>query len=266
MQAPSDAERIERREYKYLTDEATAARVREAVRPFCRLDAHGAKKPGGCYTIHSLYFDTPDLALYVANLRELVDRFKLRARTYPADRPEKDSAPVFLEVKRRVNDVILKTRGQVPRSQWARLVEDPGAPIPPSITGFNRDAVERFLALAHTFHAGPVNAVRYEREAWVSQIDHYARVTIDRCVRSQPQGRASLEVEPSGWRYTDHPASQQSLASMTIVELKFTSAVPRWMMHIVQSLDLMRSSFSKYGTSIQAWHEAPLTLSQRRTA
>jgi hypothetical protein len=61
----------------------------------------------------------------------------------------------------------------------------------------------------------------------------------------------------------DNPQLQQALGSMTIIELKFTSRVPRWMMHIVQSFDLLRSSFSKYGTSIQAWYQAPQLFSIR---
>jgi hypothetical protein len=145
-----------------------------------------------------------------------------------------------------------------------QLVEDPGAPIPDSVTGFNRAAVERFLALTHTYHARPVTVVRYEREPWVSQIDDYARVTIDRRVVSQVHEEVSLEVAPRGWRNMDNPAAQEALASRTVVELKFTSAVPRWMMHIVQSFDLLRSAFSKYGTSIQAWHLAPQPLTPCR--
>lgn len=251
------AERIERREFKYLTDEATAAAVRAAARPFCTLDEHGASRPGGRYTINSLYLDTPTLELYRANGRELHDRFKLRVRDYPPD----THGPVFLEVKRRVGDAIVKTRAAVPRKQWTALIEDPRVPMP-------GPAVERFVALLHTHQAGPACLVRYEREAWVSQVDGYARVTIDRNIRCQIQERLDLEADPGGWRNVDHAALQQTEDAMTVVELKFTRAVPRWMVNIVQSLDLLRSAFSKYGTAIQTWNTVPrfMTSSLRRTA
>jgi len=247
---------IERREYKFLTDEATARAVRAAALPFCELDAHGSKESTGDYLIDSLYFDTPEFALYQANERQQVDRFKLRIRRYPAT----PQGPVFLEVKRRVNDIIAKTRGRLPSSEWTALVEDPCAEIPASIRGQDRAAVERFLCLVHTYRARPVALVRYRREAYVSQIDQYARVTIDRQICSQRRDRVSMEASPTGWLDMDHPGIQQDLSSLTVVELKFTSAVPRWMINLVQSLDLFRSSFSKYGSAIETWYARPVPL------
>jgi hypothetical protein len=246
------AETIERREYKYLADETTAHRVCEAVRPFCELDSHAARQPTKRYWVSSLYFDTHDLALYDANQHERVDRFKIRARSYPGA-----GSAVFLEVKRRVNDVIKKTRG-VAGPEWPSLLEEPK--LVESVHGANRAAVERFVCFVHTFGLRPTLLVRYQREAWVSQIDDYARVTIDRHVESQPQERLSFEGGPREWRSSDDAVSQRSLLeteSMCIIELKFTSAVPRWMMDIVQRFDLFRSAYSKYGTSIQAWHLPP---------
>lgn len=246
----SMAERIERREYKYLTDEATVFGIRQALRPFCELDGHAASEHKRSYTISSLYFDSRDFALYRANGRELVDRFKLRVRSYPQD----PAGPVFFEVKRRAHDVIVKTRGRVARSAWAELIDNPSAKIPAQLGERDQRAVENFLYLMHTHQARPVAVVRYEREAWVSQIDDYARITFDRAIRSQPQVSASLGVAKRGWRYMDNPDAQQTLEPMTIVEFKFTSAVPRWMINIVQRFDLFRRAFSKYGTAIAAWH------------
>lgn len=244
------SELIQRREYKYFTDEATAAAIGESVRPFCSLDAYAAQRPDRRYTIDSLYFDTPELALYEANYRELVERFKLRVRRYP----ETPDGPVFLEVKRRAHDAILKTRGRLPLDRWAEVVQrgelDGVAPA-------ERAAVERFCALVHTIGAQPVTLVRYQREAYASQVDDYARVTIDRRVCSQRWEELSFAVHPSNWRANDSGLLQNAEQSMAIVELKFTSAVPRWMMHLVQRFDLVRYSYSKYGTSIRAWFSAP---------
>jgi hypothetical protein len=246
---------IERREYKYLVDEATAAAIREAARPFCALDSYAANEPGGRYTIDSLYFDTHDFRFFAANQHELVDRIKLRIRTYPAS----FDAPVFLEVKRRCNDVISKTRAAVLGAHWQELLRDPMASGLAKLRGTNRAAAERFLALLCRHGASPVMLIRYEREAWVSQIDHYARVTFDRRVRSQVQTGLSFEAEPGGWRAVDAPALK-SLDALTVVELKFTTAVPRWLVAIVQSLNLFRQSFSKYGNSILTWHSAPTLM------
>jgi hypothetical protein len=242
---------IERREYKYLVDEPTAAAIREAARPFCAMDSYAESELGGRYTIDSLYFDTPDLRFFNANQLELMDRIKLRIRTYPTT----FEAPVFLEVKRRCNDVIQKTRAAVPCPHWQELLRDPAAKRLDLLRGYNRAAAERFLALLYRHGANPVMLIRYEREAWVSQIDDYARVTFDRRIRSQAQTGLSLEPDPKAWRALD--SATESIDSMTIVELKFTTSVPRWMVAFVQSLNLFRRSFSKYGTSILTWHSAP---------
>jgi len=272
MAQQQTASLIERREYKYLIDEYTAALVRERIRPFCEPDPHAARQPDGRYTIDSLYLDTPNRDLFQANLVERHDRFKLRVRTYPPHLPMSREAeaplpraaarpaPVFFEVKRRVGDVISKSRGRVARQHWRHVFEaaDLG-PVEPA----QRPAVERFLALSHAIGAHPITLVRYEREPWVSTIDHYARVTFDRRIRSLPMGDLSLEV-PShphrdAWRHMDHAGLQkvEDGRSATILELKFTRAVPSWLVGLVRSLDLRRSSFSKYGTSIRAWFGGP---------
>jgi SPX domain protein involved in polyphosphate accumulation len=251
-------QRIERREYKYLMAEALIPPLRQAIAPYCRLDANAAEQPSHQYPIESLYFDTTTLALFRANQRTQVDRFKLRARHYPSV----SDGPVFLEVKRRCNDVIHKTRGIVPRQGWAELLGEPAGLS--RFGGSNRSALERFLFLLGTHDARPVMLVSYRREAWVSQVDDYARVTFDRQICSQPHESLSFEPDTLGWRHMDHPAIQRTSASMTVVELKFTSTVPRWMMSLVQRFDLLRQSFSKYGTSIETWHLAqPLRLTPR---
>lgn len=247
------AELIERREYKYLVDDYTVGKIREAVRPFCNLDTYGEGQPHSRYTIDSFYLDTPRLDLYHANKVELADRFKLRVRTYPGCK----GGPVFFEVKRRANDVISKTRGCVPRALWVKLLTGPVAQIPAEISPKNRAAVERFLSLVHTYQARPTTVVRYEREAHVSTIDDYARVTFDCNVRSQAQDHLSFPRGEEGWRYMDSALMQKNTARMTLVELKFTSAVPWWMVNIVKRLNLSRRSFSKYGTSIRAWYQEP---------
>jgi len=55
----------------------------------------------------------------------------------------------------------------------------------------------------------------------------------------------------------DNAVLQRVGAAMTVLELKFTSAVPRWMSSLVRNFELSRLSYSKYGTSIQTWYQQP---------
>ncbi len=241
-------ELIQRREFKYLIDEHTADRVRAAIQPFCELDSNAAKQPSGRYLIDSCYFDSPGYALYRANVISLVDRYKVRVRGYPPH-----AGPVFFEVKGRFHDVISKTRGKVPREIWASLVSDPSARVPDNMHGPARKAVERFLSLVHANHMRPVTMVRYEREPYMSRIDSYARVTFDRKICSKPLRRPVFDCGDRGWRWMDNAVQQKSERRMTVLELKFTTAVPRWMFNLVRNLGLQRLSFSKYATSVDSW-------------
>lgn len=241
---------IERREFKFLIDAPTAQSIRAAIRPFCTLDPWAARTPRGRYTIESLYLDTPGLSLFWANEHEQVDRIKVRVRGYP----EVANSPVFFEVKRRVNDIILKTRGRVAPSDWSRLLEEPAAPIPADVKDRDRKAVERFLAIHRTMHLRPFTLVRYEREPYFSNIDDYARVTFDTAIRAQKAHDFSFTSLPRGWRALDDAVTQRTLDSLIVLELKFTTAVPRWLVNIVERLGLTRRAFSKYGTGIRAFY------------
>lgn len=242
----SEALRIERREFKFIIDEREVARVREAIRPFCVLDPHAAERADHRYTIESLYFDTPDLALYMANDIELVERYKLRVRRYP-DAP---GSPYFLELKARYHDTIIKSRAKV-GPDWAELVRDPF--VPRRRLGV-APAAERFVTHLHMIGARPTVVVRYKREAWASVVDDYARVTFDTRISGQlaePDGW-HFDLDPRRFRRCDDATGVRDLTSRTVLELKFTTQAPRWMMSMVERIGLMRRAFSKYGRSLEA--------------
>ena len=247
----TSATMIERREYKYLIDRETAAGVRAAIRPFCQLDAFAGKSPNRTYTVDTLYLDTPDLSLFWANDHEQVDRVKMRVRGYA----EAPTAPVYFEVKRRINDVIAKSRGKVSRADWAKLLGDPSAPIPAAITGKDRGAVERFMSLARTMHIKPFTLVRYQREPYFSIIDDYARVTFDTHIRAHKIDNLTFQPDGRCWRALDDVVTQRVSHSMVVLELKFTSLVPLWMVNIARNFGLVRCGYSKYGNSIRAFYQ-----------
>ena len=242
---------IDRREFKYLIDASTAAAVRAAIQPFCEKDPWAARHPRGVYTIESIYLDNPGLSLFWANEHEQCDRIKMRVRGYAGAA----GSPVFFEVKRRINDVISKSRGKVPRALYTGLLTDPVAPIPAEVGGKDHGAVERFLAIHRGMQLRPFTVVRYEREPYFSRIDDYARVTFDTAIRAQATEHYSFDMPARGWRALDDAVTQRTLESLVVLELKFTAAVPLWLVNIVERLGLTRRSFSKYGTSIRAHYQ-----------
>jgi len=230
---------IERYEHKFLVAERLVPAIRSFARSTSTLDRYA--RADGAYSIRSLYFDTPSLGLYAANGREQGYRFKVRARMYP-DAP---AGPCFLEVKRRCLDVIVKTRAPVPCDRWREAIDCDGATLD-ALTERSRTAVLSFASKVHSHHLEPVLLVQYEREAYVSEIDSYARLTLDREIRVQPMTALDFEADPRRWRLVDHAAQTRSTGSVAVLELKFERRPPAWMDTMVQRLELVRLSFSKY--------------------
>lgn len=219
--------------------------IRAAVRTTSRLDRYAG--PDGTYRIRSLYLDTARFDLYWANEREQGDRFKLRARVYPGS----EESPVFLEVKRRVLDVIVKTRAAVPADLWRDVLAGREAALS-ALSPAARAGALRFLAPYHRHHLRPVVLVEYEREAYISELDSYARLTFDRKIAVQPRETLDLEADPRRWRPIDHTAQTRTAEPVTVLELKFERRPPAWMSALVRSLELIRYSFSKYCYGVNA--------------
>lgn len=240
--------RLERREFKYLLAAETVELFRRSLAPYCILDPMCAQRPDHRYTIDSLYLDTTDRQLYASNDLELPRRFKARVRTYP----DNADAPAYLEIKARDGDIIYKTRGAVPKEDVAALLEKP----PHRVHDPN---LERFFSLRLRHNLAPVCLVRYQREAWVSQLDPYTRVTFDTHIRHQRMEQWCLQSDPRQWRSNDAaPLTQNGgVRSPTILELKFERAVPGWLSRLVARWDLDRRAFSKYGTAMKAMLAPP---------
>ncbi|HTG43934.1 MAG TPA: VTC domain-containing protein, partial [Verrucomicrobiae bacterium] len=98
-------------EQKYIINEEVALQIRDFVRSYLELDENGVGKPNFSYPVHSLYLDSDELKLYWTTINGDKNRYKLRLRFYN-NSPE---TPVFFEIKRRMNNCIMKQRGGVRR-------------------------------------------------------------------------------------------------------------------------------------------------------
>ena len=235
-----DKMQLQRWELKYIIPEELALAVREFVRSYLELDEYGAKRADLSYTIHNLYLDSPDLAIYWGTINGTKNRYKLRLRFYE-DNP---TSPVFFEIKRRMNDAIIKQRGGVKRAAVNAVL---GGQLPAAselVSGDARQlvALQRFVELATSHHAVPVAHVRYEREAWISPTDNSVRVTLDRQVMISP------EFTPRFSSQMDDPTSV--FGPLVILELKFTGRFPDWFKDLVRVFNLKQEAASKYADGI----------------
>lgn len=237
-----DASVFQRYEYKYTIPAGLVAPIRASLQPYCNIDPNAAREPEGFYTITTLYLDSDDYRTFWDKEGEAPQRYKLRVRTYGLEA----DGPVKFEVKRRFNDVFRKSRVSVPREEWPALIARPAKTALFPRGSREQAAFEDFLCLTHAIRATPKVLVRYERQAFVSRIDRYVRVSFDRRLRYQPSTSYDLNGRPGAWRATEDPASFDELGSQIILELKFMTRAPVWLVDLVRRFGLLRRGFSKY--------------------
>jgi hypothetical protein len=254
----------QRLELKYLIDERVALRVRDFVSSYLEIDEFGATRPNLSYPVHSLYLDSDDLRLYWDTINGTKNRFKLRLRFYD-NRPD---APVYFEIKRRMNNCILKRRGGVRRDAVDGLLAGhlPEPSVVTSQAPHNLLALQLFCQRMMSLHARPKAHIAYLREAWVTPNDNSIRVTMDRQVKCE------REFTPRLCTQMDQPA--HLFGNEVILEIKFTvdggkqslwdsdedmildlrskPRYPRWFEDMVRVFGLMQTGAAKYVEGVAA--------------
>lgn len=225
-------------ELKYIIGERCAEAIRDFLRSHLELDEYADPDLENHYQISSLYLDNAALELYGQTVKGIKNRFKLRIRFYD-DNPD---SPAFLEIKRRITDVIRKERAMVRRESVTSLLRgsslDPSWLINEKNSPESGAALQNFRSLCDTIRARGCIYVSYLREAYVSPDSDQIRVTFDRQLFANlyQQGR------PLQWLIDgDRPEM-----GGVILELKFTDRFPDWMREMVQAFDLQRTSVPKY--------------------
>jgi len=225
-------------EMKYLIDEIRAAGIARYVRPFLEPDRYSKLRRDGMYPIVSLYLDSPDLRLCRETLTGQKNRFKLRIRSY-TDEPE---YPQFFEIKRRVNQVILKSRARVTDADVPILLK--GRSLPPQGYSTDEKVLNQFQLYMASIHAGPMVSIRYLRQAFEGTGEARVRVTFDRELCYKVTHEPQVRLGGPGWqRHT-------FTTGYTILEIKFTGRYPAWLTRLVRDFELEVTPVSKFATSI----------------
>src|ERR1044071_2184641 len=108
----------QRFELKYLIPLGLAKPIRDFISCYLELDDYSVGRRNNSYDIHSVYLDSNDLRTHRATVNGDRNRFKLRLRYYD----DQSDSPVFLEIKRRVDNCILKQRSPIRRTSVPSLL------------------------------------------------------------------------------------------------------------------------------------------------
>lgn len=223
-------------ELKYIINEYHARAMVPFIRCHLVPDEHADPRNYGQYDVHSLYLDSPNYILHRSTCQGHKNRFKLRVRFYD----EMPQSPVFFEIKRRRNDVIIKHRAVVRRSALKRLLIGHW-PRRGDLFSTQNDALAgllEFCSLRDTIQARGKVFVSYTREAYVTpDDDNSVRLTFDRNL----EARRFNGVFALGGCECRHLMEDQ-----VILELKFTDRFPVWMREFVRSFNLERTAMAKY--------------------
>jgi hypothetical protein len=228
----------DRYEFKFVIPEWQVDEIRRAIEPFCVLDPNSARTPTHEYPIQSLYLDTIRRDLYRISRERRGRRWKARVRHYDG------SDTVFLEVKNKDRDMVKKPRARIPFADWVERVHGP-------LHGDASPAERLFCQRLLRYQLVPTLMVRYQREAWLSTVDSYARVTFDRSIVCQPWSDWSLDADPRNWIALDGPHTMLSVPRGVVLELKCLSAVPRWLSNVTCNAGLHKVHYSKYCRGIE---------------
>ena len=219
---------FKRYELKYLLSPVQKDRILTAMQPHMALDRYGRT------IIRNIYMDTDNFRLIRRSIEKPAYKEKLRIRSYRRADPE---SPVFVELNKSFDHVVYKRRISLPEAQamdW--VLGNARCPRQCQIS----DEIDYSLRYYQTLR--PAVFLSYEREAYYSLNGDDFRVTFDDSILFR-QDALSLESDVRGIPILP--------PDRTLMEVKCSASIPLWMVRVLSSERIYRTSFSKYGAEYQ---------------
>ena len=219
---------MDRCEIKCLCTNIQLALIRSRIAPLTKPDPH--QKAGGTYQVRSLYLDDADNSCLFSNLRGEDNRYKFRIRSYNMD-------PSFLRLERkwkrkvytRKDSLAFAYPGQNP------LLGEAGMP-----DGWAESAVARHFLMEQKMHLlHPVIMIEYYREAFLYPLGN-VRITFDTNIGF------SMSTQMESLFDSDLPMIPLLPPGQQILEVKYDSLIPDFIMQALDIGSLEQTSFSKY--------------------
>lgn len=213
---------MKRYEMKYIITPEQEKRLIEGMSGRLHVDDFGKT------TIETMYYDTPDRRLIYHSMEGGEFKEKIRLRSYGL---ATDTSPVFLELKRKVENVVYKRRIETTIPDAERFLRG-------EYDHLQGEQITRELIYFHGFYGKlePVCLIIYDRTAYIGQ-DADLRLTIDNDPRFRKDDldlRVSLEGEslfPRGY---------------SVLEIKVQNSLPLWLSALLDKEKIYKTSFSKY--------------------
>lgn len=178
--------------------------------------------------ISSIYFDTDDYRLIRSSLEKGSYREKLRLRSYCL---EDDTSEVFLEMKKKYHGVTYKRRQATTYRQAMNYILFGKKPCDTQIMKEVDYLMCKYPDLK------PKVLIRYQRDSFVSKEDNSLRITFDYKIQYSTDNLILMNNNPEKILTDD---------DTIIMEVKSLNAMPLWMTHTLDKMNIFPGNFSKY--------------------
>lgn len=215
----------------------------------------------GSYRVTSLYYDTAALDTYWEKLEGEDPRTKFRIRYYRAvpaatNDPRMAPAAYFVEAKHRHDQLVSKTRVQVPATRLTpgrQAILDPG--LRDIVSDEDLAAAEELDRILLQRPLSPFVTVSYTRQPYIFHLDRNVRITIDTDVRALSPAEFLSAAPRKGLSILP--------AHMAVVEIKFYWSMPHWLAGLAVEHGLELRRFSKYASALEAVYPTNTSRSLR---
>jgi len=214
------------------------------------LDGFAKDSAQGFYKVVSLYYDSPTFYYYHQKIDGTRNRKKFRLRTYCVD--GSFAKPIFFEIKRKFDSVILKDRFLLDMPLYEDFIKDGRFAGMESRGGNSTHVAEEYEETAARRSLGPKVLITYRREPYLGAFNKNFRITFDYDIKAC-EGTSLFEKK------CDTPV----LADGVIMEIKFNGRLPHYIKEIIDGYNLERVAYSKYCHAVEACYALPYIAAPR---
>ncbi len=200
---------FQRVEHKYLITQEDKDKLLDVIFEHIQEDAYHR------YSLHNIYYDSNDYIMIRKSIEGLNYKEKLRVRSYgnPSD------TNVYFEIKKKYDGIVYKRR----------------VPIDDS----NSQVMHEINYMKDFYDAKPRLFISYDREAYAGVKEKDVRITFDTNIQYRVDGLSLYDSRNDISLFQNNEI---------LMEIKVMDRYPLWLIEALSSLNIKRTSFSKYGT------------------
>ena len=189
---------------------------------------------GNMYTVNNVYFDTDTFNVIRNSISKPVYKSKIRIRTYVTNAT--DYSVAFLEMKKKVMGVVNKRRIVAKLIDLEKFINTRERPS--NLSPQQNQVLNEIEYALDVEESTPRVYLTYRRIALFAREDSSVRVTIDEDILARTEN-ANLRDDRYGEALLPN--------GHYLMEIKVSGAFPLWLSHILTTLKIHPTSFSKYG-------------------